>query len=116
MTDETNGETDAQAWARGQGLTIEDVKKAIRDVRENVPSRAAARLANPVVGWSDVSRFDGLPVYVQRNWPKVQRGTRKRRFPAHPLFLWLARKLRRPAWFELRAPSWSYLEITVPNL
>lgn len=114
-------ETDAQAWMRERGLAIGDIKDAIdRAGLRAAADRVAAKYniaLRPMVGWSDVSRFDGLPVYVQRNWPKVQRGTRAVRFPAHPLILWIARKLGAPQpWFARGAWSWTYQEIRVPNM
>lgn len=100
---------------------LDDEKDALRDAEaaaERVAKKHAVPLrAPPVVGWSDVSRFDGLPVCVQRNWPKVQRGKRAVRVPAHPLILWLARKLGSPQpWFARGAWSWTYQEIRVPNM
>lgn len=112
-------ETDAQAWMRER---VDDIKDALRDAglqaaAERVAKKHAVTLRPPVVGWSDVSRFDGLPVYVQRNWPKTQRGTRTVRSPAHPLILWIARKLGSPQpWFARGAWPWTYQEIRVPNM
>jgi hypothetical protein len=115
-----------------KGLTIEDIKRSIDEARA-IAGEWSARQSPPQLryippaaevlndpgwmGWTMACSLAGVRVYVQQNWPKVQRGTRKRRFPAHPAILWLARKLGAPApWFARGAWRWTYQEIEVPNL
>jgi hypothetical protein len=48
---------------------------------------------------------EGMQIYAQANWPKVQDGVRKVRFPSHPLIIWLSRWL----------PITPYIEGTYPR-
>jgi hypothetical protein len=111
-----------------KGLKIEDIKQAIDTARaiagewsaRQNPPKPGLRLneirSDPGwLGWTAACSLAGTRVYVQRNWPTVQRGTRERRFPAHPLILWLHRHLgwRGRHWL----PDWvTYQAIRVPNL